>query len=907
MKELFFNHFSCKTGIKCIYILNGSSTFKLIFFLLSLSIYSLQAQTYEWNLLGSGDKSDLYSELNYINIQTGMSPVDNSINPNTEVNSDICIRSGEIGGTNGVSDTLKMGTGGLTVENAFLKMNTTSGKGIDLGTGNRTFTINNAKVKTQFVTNATIVMDGRSELILDGDVTCLDNTTIEIKSPDAFVTFTNLRPTIANFLLSKITANNSNTSGTKRLSQYYLGSTVSAVATNNNALHVFSGKNQSGYLDSFKEGFYGKIGINSSFTMDGINSYSIVGFGYAISDTEDMFHFAYRKLTGNSEIIARCDTIENNNSISIGGLMMRASLEHDAAFIMVAVRPDKQLYVMCRENKGATAINLNGVTGGTTSKKYIRLLRQDNQYSAYYSTESVAGPWIQLGDTKSISLNDEAYVGLARCGAEGAMPAKSHFSEVELMQENVAVSDSTFGQFEAHTDVYKPCPYDDQISSFMLKKGYEICISSDGAGQGYSQVWVATENDIYVDLPEQLDHKSSYFRIVPWRWISKKGWGGSSTTPVLTGAYWSYEWEPTGNSSDNIEFVPMIKGRVQNKNYRWEEVRSRGGQTHMLGFNEPMNEKQGDLTVDEAINLWTKELAMGLRLGSPARTDGDKGDTWLKDFMQKAELKGLRVDFVCVHNYNKTSASALRSWLNAEYEKYKKPIWLTEFNTELTTSAGQEKYMAEVTRMLEDAPFIERYAYFNTGGVGSFFNSTKTGLSPLGQIYYNTPSKPAFVSTDPTNGLDLILTATLNNLLTVNISTAVNSNNIQSVEYFINGVSVGETTSPPFNLSSFPVTDKFINVIAVLKTIFGESQFSNTVQLVNTSTGTSDVYLPQIKFTPNPFKDNISLSETAEWTLLNLKGQAVQTGKSKMINTSLIPNGMYLLKINEKMHKILKL
>ncbi|MEA4935452.1 MAG: hypothetical protein VB102_02300, partial [Paludibacter sp.] len=126
-------------------------------------IIGLHSQTLEWNTLGSGDKTDLYSEQNYMDVSTGLVPVENTINGDTEINRDVCIRSGVVGGENGASLTLKTGIGGLTVENATLIMNSAENAGIDLGVGNTNFIMSNATVRTQFVHNATIIMEGRSQ------------------------------------------------------------------------------------------------------------------------------------------------------------------------------------------------------------------------------------------------------------------------------------------------------------------------------------------------------------------------------------------------------------------------------------------------------------------------------------------------------------------------------------------------------------------------------------------------------------------------------------------------------------------------------------------------------------------------------------------------------------------------
>ncbi|MEO9570716.1 MAG: glycosyl hydrolase, partial [Polaribacter sp.] len=110
--------------------------------------------------------------------------------------------------------------------------------------------------------------------------------------------------------------------------------------------------------------------------------------------------------------------------------------------------------------------------------------------------------------------------------------------------------------------------------------------------------------------------------------------------------------------------------------------------------------------------------ASGLRLGSPATKDNNGGQTWRNEFMTKAEANGLRVDYMVVHYYKKTSAESFYNWLKAIHDKWKRPIWIKEFNYGATWTGqpasneaagiGLLSYM----NMLDDASFVERYSVF---------------------------------------------------------------------------------------------------------------------------------------------------------------------------------------------------
>lgn len=183
-------------------------------------------------------------------------------------------------------------------------------------------------------------------------------------------------------------------------------------------------------------------------------------------------------------------------------------------------------------------------------------------------------------------------------------------------------------------------------------------------------------------------------------------------------------------------FVPMIWGL---KNIRaigdfGEEVRG----APVLGFNEPDNTDQSALSVTQAVALWPRLLATGCRAGSPAPTTPGAlgGGSWLGQFMAAARAQGLRVDFICLHYYSAdTDVAAFRSFLEAAYRQYGRPIWVTEWGLADWNDAGrvsaadQAAFFAAGARMMDGLPFVERHAWFGSydGMDGYYMNSGLIG------------------------------------------------------------------------------------------------------------------------------------------------------------------------------------
>ncbi|MFD7991464.1 glycoside hydrolase family protein [Streptomyces mexicanus] len=214
--------------------------------------------------------------------------------------------------------------------------------------------------------------------------------------------------------------------------------------------------------------------------------------------------------------------------------------------------------------------------------------------------------------------------------------------------------------------------------------------------------------------------------------VKKKGvsaWNFTGVTDALRDSQvgWYYDWatDPQGISAPSgVEFVPMIWGAGAVTDADLARARQSG--TTLLGFNEPDMAGQADMSVQQALDLWPRLQDTGMRLGAPAVAYG--GDTpggWLDQFMQGARSRGYRVDFVPVHWYGADfdparATEQLRSYLQAVYDRYHKPVWLTEYalidfssgTPRYPTQAQQAEFVRQSTAMLQQQSYVERYAWF---------------------------------------------------------------------------------------------------------------------------------------------------------------------------------------------------
>lgn len=301
--------------------------------------------------------------------------------------------------------------------------------------------------------------------------------------------------------------------------------------------------------------------------------------------------------------------------------------------------------------------------------------------------------------------------------------------------------------------------FDNQAMSFKLDEGYMATFAQDVNGAGISKVYIASESDLAVVLPNDLQSSISFVRVSPWIDTEKKGSAtvDNDITEALNPS-WFYDWGYWDESTSTIEYVPM--NWSDNDLDRIIILGKKTTLTHHLAFNEPDHLSQANMEVSEAIEKYENLLASGLRLGSPSCTDNDDGEIWRNEFMASAEENDLRVDFIAVHYYRRSTALVFYEWLKAIYDQHEKPIWVTEFNygatwtdnTGLSLSDildGQKTYI----EMLDTTSFVERYSIFSWDPEDSELftllnSSDPVDLNISGEYYASHSSPVAYVQED---------------------------------------------------------------------------------------------------------------------------------------------------------------
>ncbi len=240
----------------------------------------------------------------------------------------------------------------------------------------------------------------------------------------------------------------------------------------------------------------------------------------------------------------------------------------------------------------------------------------------------------------------------------------------------------------------------------------------------------------------------------------------AALTPEVS---WWYNWTVSPDngvaeifSTTGYEYVPMTWNGAFDETRLRNFLDSHPETKYLLGFNEPNFTEQANMTPSQVAAQWPRleEIAdeYNLEIVGPAvnfcgNCVTENGVTYtnpfdyLDDFF--AACENCRVDHIAVHSYMNT-VSAL-SWFIGEFEKYNKPIWVTEFagweaNGNINSINDQINFMVGAVDYLEANPNVYRYAWFigRGQGISNYPHIDILGdngsLTELGAIYKQMPT-----------------------------------------------------------------------------------------------------------------------------------------------------------------------
>jgi len=170
----------------------------------------------------------------------------------------------------------------------------------------------------------------------------------------------------------------------------------------------------------------GAVGTRGSASFAN-NTFSVKGAGADIWGTADAFQYVYQQVTGDIQIAARVDSVENTNAFAKAGVMLRQFTTATSAHVILDVRPDGSLEFMTRSTDGGATTFLAG--GSQAFPVWLKLARTGSTITG--SVSSDGSTWTAVGSV-STAMPTNANIGLVVTSHDTTVLNTSTFDNVSV-------------------------------------------------------------------------------------------------------------------------------------------------------------------------------------------------------------------------------------------------------------------------------------------------------------------------------------------------------------------------------------------------------------------------------------------------------------------------------------------
>ncbi len=178
----------------------------------------------------------------------------------------------------------------------------------------------------------------------------------------------------------------------------------------------------------------------AGFSAHEAGTFRIENHGHDIWNNSDQFHYVYRAISGDVTMIAKVSYLNRINQWSKAGIMIRQSLQPNAAYSMLMYTPRNHVRVQQRtSNGGYSTDNPDGISSlhFYTLYRWLKVTRIGNTIYSYASRDQVN--WVLMAE-EQIAMGANVYIGLAVTGINGTIPTLAEFEGISLTYHNTPPS-----------------------------------------------------------------------------------------------------------------------------------------------------------------------------------------------------------------------------------------------------------------------------------------------------------------------------------------------------------------------------------------------------------------------------------------------------------------------------------
>ena len=154
-------------------------------------------------------------------------------------------------------------------------------------------------------------------------------------------------------------------------------------------------------------------------------TFSIAGGGADVWGSADAFHFAWQRLSGDIDVIARVASVEYVHAWVKAGVMIRERLTPDSAHAFMLVSPGKGLAFQRRVSNAGLSTSTSGGAGAAPA--WVKLERRGTTIRAWLSADG--SNWTLVG-SDTFAMTADVHVGLAVSSHDTTRLATATFDNV---------------------------------------------------------------------------------------------------------------------------------------------------------------------------------------------------------------------------------------------------------------------------------------------------------------------------------------------------------------------------------------------------------------------------------------------------------------------------------------------
>ena len=168
----------------------------------------------------------------------------------------------------------------------------------------------------------------------------------------------------------------------------------------------------------------GDVGLLGSVVgRDG--TFTLTAGGADLWGSSDSFHYVYRELSGDGEIVARVVSVEGAHEHAKAGVMIRETLDADSAYADVILHANGLVAFQRRAAAGAATSSTEAST--VSAPYWVKLVREGSLFTAYASPDDQA--WTFVGSA-TIPMASSVFIGLAATAHHNGTLATATFDQV---------------------------------------------------------------------------------------------------------------------------------------------------------------------------------------------------------------------------------------------------------------------------------------------------------------------------------------------------------------------------------------------------------------------------------------------------------------------------------------------